>query len=137
MTLENQVCSLELAKKLFDLEVAQESLFCWEEYEYGTHEEWKIIPTSEATPANYFSAFTVAELGEMLPKGYVSGISFYEDESKHAICHWYQVDTSGALIPELEENVNIKAPTGEFFKANTEADARAKMLVYLLENKLI
>lgn len=74
------------------------------------------------------TAFTVAELGKMLPweiGGKLlshskcndgSWITFYADNTIGMIIAEYRIDDQGA---------------------HTEADARAKMLVYLLENKLI
>jgi len=71
MKLENQVCSLELAKKLKELGVKQESLFYWR-YNDGM-DEWFIDEWDEFGPGKEFisslkatSAFTVAELLEML-----------------------------------------------------------------------
>jgi hypothetical protein len=76
MKLEQQVCSLDLAKRLKELGVKQESYFYWATYKldkpdksfkngiFLTHTLGRfanslIIPVA--------SAFTVAELGEMLP----------------------------------------------------------------------
>jgi hypothetical protein len=69
------------------------------------------------------SAFTVAELGEMLPSGYHSWIGNMENEKGEWIC----VEFSE---PEFEFGDNCQ-------QANTEANVRAKMLIYLIENKLI
>jgi hypothetical protein len=71
--LEKQVVSLELAKRLKELGVKQESLFFWMSIKdddgkdcwavkYGPLETFYGIPVDEN-----ISAFTVAELGEMLP----------------------------------------------------------------------
>ena len=70
MKLETQVTSLELSKKLIELEVKQESLFYYE----GSKEE---LENGKGYALNYrdihltwaerVSAFTVSELGEMLP----------------------------------------------------------------------
>lgn len=62
----------------------------------------------------YISAFTVAELGEMLPRFTTS----YRTPGLIPGCEW-------ACDGDRHEN------------ADTEADARATMLAYLLENKLI
>ncbi len=60
MNLEQQVVNLELARRLKALNVKQESLFNWLEgiivYGHCGHKG-----------NDYVSAFTVAELGEMLP----------------------------------------------------------------------
>jgi len=101
MKLEDQVCSLELAKQLNELGVKQESLFYWwnsegKEYvsdQYRMNDSWvDYVKTS--------SAFTVAELGEMLGD--------YND-----------TDTVFKIKPK------------------TEADYRAKLLIYLIEEKII
>lgn len=74
MKIEKQVCSLELAKKLKELGVEQESLFYW----WGNREKTEIIIAYRGDlwewsipigvkENGYCSAFTVAELGDMLP----------------------------------------------------------------------
>lgn len=65
MKLEQQVCSLKLAKKLKELDVKQESLWRW--VDYGT--ETRLAGNCEfgfASNAKIYPAFTVAELGETL-----------------------------------------------------------------------
>ncbi len=70
MKLENQVCTLEQAKKLKELGIVQDSLFYHIECNPNVFE---IEQIDENSYKNYdkgdpvFSAFTVAELGEMLP----------------------------------------------------------------------
>lgn len=111
MKLEDQVCSLELAKQLKELGVKQESIWYWHKYQ---DRDW------EATLAESdLSAFTVAELGEMLPE-------FVGSWREHD--NFWHCDNS-----ELGENRRVWLT----FNADTEADARAKMLIYLIENKLI
>lgn len=122
MNLNDQVISLELAKRLKKLGVIQESQFYWEfcpdaggflpkakfiiSY-IGSHD----IITGEFTDCHRlrdqenYSAFTVAELGEIL-----SSFKSWQEW----LC---QVST--------------------MFEDTKEADARAKMLIYLLENKLM
>lgn len=124
MELERQVVSLELAKKLKELGVPQESLFFWcsdyqgimllSQQEYSDNLRNKTPQLSKIA-----SAFTVAELGEMLPE------IFRSEKYKRGkwICH----DGRECTEPITEE----------LFEADTEADARAKMLIYLLENNLI
>lgn len=65
------------------------------------------------------SAFTVAELGEILPK------FFY---SKKWLKEW---GIFGENLPE-----DYKEPS-EIMSEKTEADARGKMLIYLKENNLL
>lgn len=122
MKLEQQVCSLELAKKLKELGVKQESLFYW----YSLINSWRI--DNKKSNESDISAFTVAELGEMLPSqikymGYVYEFVMTKNWTKKG---WY------ANYEKLENKVR-----GMIEGVDTEADARAKMLIYLLENKLI
>ena len=153
MKLENQVVSLELAQKLKELGVKQESLFYWVA---GDKEREKcpeckkaggIIPEcyycggtgKGAYKQNYYlysakecfndgrykdySSFTIAELGEMLHE-YITSI---EPSNKG-----WQIIRRRVEFCTLSENNE-----DDCMEAYTEADARAKMLIYLLENKLI
>jgi hypothetical protein len=130
MKLENQVVSLDLSRKLKELGVKQESLFSWkpdrpqiptltEAEQLAT--QWKLFDSASGT--GDYAAFTVAELGEMLPANI--------QETNKKILYWKQIregktDWYAGVLEELAWVV-----------AGTEADARAKMLIYLLENKLI
>lgn len=118
MKLESQVTSLELSKRLKELGVKQESLFYWTKPHYEDnlpfvcwYEEKFVNGTKNW---EQYSAFTVAELGEKL-----EGLTM-PYQVKNAGGYWY------LNIPQIHE-MGVK----------TEADARAKMLVYLLENNLI
>lgn len=117
MKLEQQVVSLELAQKLKELGVKQESLFWWHTDKAFIGDDHMYVvsygKTTNPFAIDMYSAFTVAELGEMLPKQYRSWKS---GDDKEWIC-----DTWASTVQ----------------RAETEADARAKMLVYLLENNLI
>ncbi len=119
MKLEQQVCSLDLAKHLKELGVKQESIYHW--FISGTKEPSLVGHTQPATEwfdgeIGYISAFSVAELGEML--GEREPAYFEDGEWKN---------TGYYDLPEGRVKI----------VADTEADARAKMLIYLLENKLI
>lgn len=140
MKIESQVVSLELAKKLKELGVKQESLFAWHQAlssnidtgEVIESDEWGVClnPESGRTrddkygrkrwPA--FSAFTVAELGEMLPA-----------ETGWSV--WKNPNPRLGVKNELWKG-GCDASTRVFY-ADTEANARAVMLVHFLENKLI
>ncbi len=124
MKLEKQVISLEYAKRLKELGVKQESLFEWRKYRDGDHDVWVVCNkyADDWTDAwgrskkclDKVDAFIVAELGELLPEDYFSGKYFSKG-------NYHIVDKEGITKAE----------------AKTEANARAKMLIYLLENKLI
>lgn len=66
MKLEDQVCSLELAKRLKELGVKLESLFYW--HYWDNRNTWTLEPAGRYKDEEpFFFAFTVAELGAMLP----------------------------------------------------------------------
>jgi len=116
MELKKQVVSIRLAKKLKKLGVKQESLFYWEMDFFKKGRIKGRIATQEKACIGSevcFSAFTVAELGEMLPKSY---------HSEKMNLMW-GIFGCGGICQEIYEK--------------KEADARAKMLIYLIENNLI
>ena len=124
MKLENQVCSLELAKELKELGVKQESLWDWEYHSQdGKKWFWEIQPLFSGYVKEELrtSAFTVAELGE-----YLKVISsdelhiFYLEQNDEWVSNFYD------YTPDFPQ-----------YTSNTEADARAKMLIYLIKNNLI
>ena len=132
MKLENQVVSLELAKKLKSLGFEQESLWYWQE---GTHYTTYVcnIVSSGISNSNKkawcgnredYSAYTVAELG-ILAKDYIHKSWGSENKWKCSCITEHKRD---------EENIDSEET---FFYANTEANARATMLIYLKENNLI
>lgn len=145
MKQEQQVVSLDLAKRLKELGVKQESLFWWypnyvnidmaidagDRSLEGQIHGWDITylageMTTESP--DLISAFTVAELGELLPSFIddEAGMHHYLEFEKYndGLWHYYY----GPVKPMETETNN---------PSDTEADARAKMLCYLLENKLI
>lgn len=137
MRLEDQVCSLELAKKLKSLGVKQESLFYW--CNDGEIDHWYLAycekgVSPDAIKNNWvYSAFTLAELGEMLPDTFES---YKLNQSRNNFVKftqkwncYYQINGGVEYGKYQLRRIN--------FNADTEANARAKMLVYLLENNLI
>lgn len=131
MKIEQQVCSLELAKRLKKLEVEQESLYYWWHHCNKVHQgyenakpEYEWVLQADFRGLNHepaCSAFTVAELGEMLPM--VITI-------EHYICLLHTQRTmSGDWFIRYESSKKIS----KHFVADTEANARAKCLTYLLE----
>lgn len=133
MNIEQQVCSLELAKRLKELGVDQNGLFYYQDnpYKNGTPcidimiQEWRpknseniIINTEcENNDNPRFSAFTVAELGNLFEKEIASG----KDFSGKYFCR--------SILPSNDDMI--------IFDDFNEANARAKMLIYLIDNKLL
>jgi len=129
MKLESQVCSIDYAKKLKELGVKQESLFCYQEIQNSDPSVWPRTldlhefrkPSKDERPA----AFTLSELLTLLPRinycepqllrGYLTG----EKELKYCFRYGY------------EDKQN-----SEFVVLNP-CDSAAKMLIYLIENELM
>lgn len=121
MKLIDQVCSLDLSNKLKNLGVKQNSLFFWNichdcvtDYPPGSV-NW--VLTYEEGHGENVSAFTVGELGEILP--------YWFDSAKRDNGEWV------CRVKEKNSDINHYS-----FESN-EANARAKMIIFLLENNLI
>lgn len=128
MKLENQVCSLELSKKLKELGAEQDGYYIWYKHK-DLEQQFQINPKGyQIHPKQgdnkfieWYSAFTVAELGEMLPN---DKIRIFKMNDRFFV-ESYEID-----------NLEF-SNAGERFVDKSEANARAKMLIYLIENKLI
>lgn len=151
MKLEDQVCSLELAKRMKKLGVKQESLYWW----CVCDGDWKLGQIG-GVPERHHAAFTVADLGEMLPKsiqfdGFNSPhIIFSHKEAYGYVCTLHCFLEGGLRPIKTEKGIEflhspIKEPPKEinqngynlFFREETEADARAKMLIHLIEKGIV
>jgi hypothetical protein len=117
MKLENQVVSLDLAKRLKELGVKQDSYGYW-----ANGRVWPFVMLDFDHLENAVAAFTVAELGEMLSEGMT-------DSHMMATGRW-----TCEYLPSVTEDGSDKEVRVD---ADTEADARAKMLIYLIENNRI
>jgi hypothetical protein len=115
--LEDQVCSLELAKRLKELGVKQESLYYWWELSGSgflpLHDDRDELPCGDK---KICSAFTVAELGEMLP----------DDTESYKDVRGWNCDRDNNLDGFISSS-----------GGKTEAEARARMIIHLIENKLM
>lgn len=149
MRLAEQVCSLELAKLLKELGVKQESLFYFYqskltqfiEMQYRGYKEDKCICletgmnidiSSERIKSfnDCFSAFTVAELGAMLPACIIV--------NDNELCFLRIMKDPKSIKPWNVDYHFFEGACSYFLqKEHTETDSRAKMLIYLLENNLI
>ena len=143
MKLEHQVVSLELAKKLEALGIPQKSYFMW----IPTMQQGKVYENAEKgkysvahgkkhhnLPKDAFgdydvpiySAYTVAELGELLPTEQNDRLGFF---SGRAINGWFCEVKNYGVMPFERLHVELQH--------DTEANARAAMLIYLIENNHI
>lgn len=129
MKLQDQVCSLELSKQLKNLGFKQESLFWW----FESNDKNDTLLCFDAKLPNEYSydfekscsAYTSAELGEMLPLS-VDGfcLQIWREKGNESWDIAYNTDSGNLKIMPWEQS-------------NTEADARAKCLIYLKTNNLL
>lgn len=135
MPIEDQVCSLPLAKRLKELGVKQESHFYYSSDEFWRlgqtgKKVWNISVLDFKQGSNAVSAFTVAELGEELPRRVKDkGGKFYELKmSAYSDGIWVVIYTRRPEFsdPDLCWTTDVK-----------EADSRAKMRIYLIEKGLV
>lgn len=150
MKLEQQVCSLELAKKLKELGVKQESLFWWGMYKqsnqfYGDFKVCTELHTADKVNYSFeYSAFTVAELGEMLPAtigektwlNYTKSLNGWSGTCETISYNKWE-DKGNYLEPVRICEFSIVPHSKNEKSEKSEADIRAEMLIYLIENKLM
>jgi len=126
MKIENQVCSLDQAKKLKELGVSNGSAFVWFNFKFPVDKKDTLMLVSLVEGVNsamahantavfvhLFPAFTAAELGELLPS-----------------------EVTTEREPGIEMHVWVCADSMNYevaFPANTEAQAKADLLIWLLE----
>jgi hypothetical protein len=135
MNLLEQVVCLKLAKELKKLEVKQDSVWVWTWVDWNEETEWVIISQDSAARINKetFSAYTVAELGEILPGeireivGKVPVNPYFLDCGKVDYEHSYYVRYIRHDISD----------TRFITHGYNEIDARAEMLIYLIKERII
>lgn len=137
MQLENQVVSLDLAKRLKELNVKQYSIFVWEYYDDRCYSikfyPYAAIPTI-CDKYILYSAFTVSELISLLPvdfpwvnkEGEESAENVFLDIKKYG--HSY-----GISYVDLDDEFF----DWELIQDESLPNALAKMLIHLLENNLL
>lgn len=116
MDIETQVTSLELSKKLKELGVKQESVWYWLEIDGGfTNPVYWEVHQLDDIGSQDISAFTVAELGEIYKGKKI--LTYFDEKTRE----W-----------------EVYCPETDFFMqvifADTEANARALALIWLIEN---
>ncbi len=130
MDIESQVCSLELAQRLKKLGVKQESYFIWAHNNLIPRLSVLGLDKHELFEPYICSAFTVVELGEMLPaileSDTPSKAHLKFDSCKDILNRWMTAYF-----------YDFNRPPKMVFIENKEADARAKMIIFLLENGLM
>lgn len=128
MKIEDQVVSLELSKRLKEMGVKQdECIFRWK--------HWKLQNFHELQPGyagtdDLTAAFTVAELGEMLPG--IIEVGLFKGQAKMVLVSGLTLGNEWRVEYRNEKLCPPIASVSE-----TEADARAKMLIHLLEKGIV
>jgi hypothetical protein len=136
MNLESQVCSLDLAKKLHELGVKKDSTFVWKSYD-GEYYQVKFISFNLCLDDELYPAYTASELGDMLP----SSLEVNDSSSsflyccKHSDDNWTIEYRYNRIINDglVDEVTYVYSNCHE----DTESNARATMIIYLIENGLI
>jgi len=146
MKIENQVCTLEQAKRLKELGVQQDAYmsFVWfiNSERVNLHRTITAKKLTDHAQKKYESAnhnnkvcaaFTVAELGVMLPEDlyipYKGNSGKKRKYPQHLHC-----------FKQLKYSVNYTGGESREFltqHGDTEAEARATMLIHLLKNNLL
>lgn len=135
MKQEDQVISIEIAKKLKELGVTQDSLYYWNEQSFydpkdGDYTAWVLVHLGEEIVEDdeeIYSAFTVAELGRLIP--YRIGERFNDFTLRTQ-------NERGVYLLSYEKPVfntekgngveHLHSETGD-----TEAEVRGKMLIWI------
>jgi hypothetical protein len=132
MNIEDQVTSLELSKRLYELEVKQDGFFSWyyqkhdeeNNFYYGKDGYFEIYYGVQFPSKGYlyYSAFTASELLELLPREIDDDIGFLQElilikRNQYYCVEYYTYNE----IDQIDKN---------------PSNALAKMLIHLIENNL-
>lgn len=130
MKLEQQVTSLEISKKLKELGIKQKSLFSYCQHidnpDGGEFFQLELSEDDCDLSVDGVSAFTAAELGEILPAMINNQKDFlyvWKDDADR-----WRVDYTQWGMQKMAYMIE---------KEDTLANAMGKMLIYLLENNLL
>ena len=130
MTIQNQVSNLELSRKLEKLGVKQDGYWMWVKYSLWKEPKlWASDLTSKMKVTCFsgkleyaISAFTVAELGEMMPITIEEKDKMYFFEIRKCEAGWLV-----GYVTRIRENFL------KYFRDKKLVDEMAKMKIYLLK----
>ena len=165
MTIETQLSNLDLSRRMKELGFSQDSLYGYfhlpkkknfKPHDYGEYwhtrpESWKIFDKSGKNKKNYpyeiIAAYSVAELGEMLPayikitkeKNLVHSYSKWMSEEDQYFHFEFRKRINGKWTISMRRKCGDNAGKSEYTISNidSEANARAMMLIYLKEHNII
>lgn len=131
MNLENQVVSLELSKKMKTLGFEQDSEWYWDKDGNLASMDYY----SRFQDKKLYSAFTVGELGEMLP----DEIEMTVNGEELIYVLRCMKTLSGQWLIQYADYTDHNQDSDELHcsQEKNEANARAKMWLYLKENNLL
>lgn len=112
MKLENQVCTIEQAKKLYKYGIIG-STYKWVKFEWEEDGEYKLMDIWTIDSENY-PAFTVAELGLLIDWNHCIIATPYKHHKSWQICF-----------------------NKDDFESEYEAVARCEALLFMLKKKLV
>lgn len=132
MKLENQVCTIEQAKKLHELGVKAESYFVWAKI----NNEWRLVPKDgDIMYGEHYHAYSCAELGVLLPSYII------EASTQYKLWYWQEKEI---IYPSIA--IIIHNGYGEIgfcgrnetlvidAKHQYEAHGKAELLIRLIES---
>ena len=145
--IERHVVDLELSKKLKEIGVKQESEFYWIPLWGLTPPKingWQLRAKGSGWKSDQpVSAFLASELGEMLPFPFHSVKVSEHSKITPRVPGDKRKQKQFQVLPipngwkrELFMVCDNDIPEDYAFQSDSEADARAKMLIYLIENNL-
>jgi hypothetical protein len=122
--IENHVVNFELSKRLHDLGIRRDSIFYW----FGIKEK-KIAQrcSSSDFDGSFISAYTASEILEMLPETIIAGRKMDRE-------HIFELKKINGKISVCYTDNGYEL--GEQREINP-SNSLAKMLIYLVENKLV
>ena len=135
MNLEQQVTSLNLSKRLKELGVKQLALFWWSEHTipatlWNEHDLGENDPYAGVSDKSV-AAFTVAELGELLPSRLTNNL-VGEHQQHQFMCEKWPNEKWNSAYVCLDCKGNMCRVQEERM-----AESMGLMLVYLIEDKLL
>lgn len=147
---EDQVVSLELARKLKLLNVKQDSIFWWVKYAENTHpivddkNRMSLVYAStgfevilEHKPRAIYSAFTATEILNRLPARVKINTAFTIKDWEEWELYITHFNNKWSVAYVCDIGRIEHAPIVQEESDESLSNASAKMLIYLLENKLI
>lgn len=130
MKLEDQVVSLELAKRLKELGVKQESAFWW----HNLGHRWKLELGGENTVMEHYAALTVAEMVEIIEDSANEWACGYNDSG----CFYHFMKGNRGTSSMLEgcfQKDSVYHSSGD--ENDNFTNAVASWLIHLIEQKLV